>query len=117
MMSIGFVYVVRLSRPMFHARLYLGSTVNLEKRMAQHRSGKGSPLLRTAIERGIQITVICCLRCRSVSVARIIEAKLKRWKSNRKALVWLRNQISPSRDEPFIDPDPPMYLLPLLEAG
>ena len=73
MMSIGFVYVVRLSRPMFHARLYLGSTVNLEKRMAQHCSGNGSPLLRTAIERGIQLTVICSLRCTSVSEARIIE--------------------------------------------
>jgi len=51
----GVVYLIHLSRPYRHARHYLGWTQNLEQRLAEHRAGRGSPLLAAAIADGIEL--------------------------------------------------------------
>ncbi len=45
----GVVYLIHLSHPYRHARHYLGWTQNLEHRLAEHRAGRGSPLLPLTI--------------------------------------------------------------------
>jgi predicted GIY-YIG superfamily endonuclease len=51
----GVVYLIHLSRAYRHARHYLGWTQNLEHRLAEHRAGRGSPLLAAAVADGIEL--------------------------------------------------------------
>lgn len=51
------VYLAHLSEPMAHARHYVGSTVDLEKRNAMHAAGTGARMLKHAAERGITWTI------------------------------------------------------------
>ncbi len=51
----GVVYLIHLSRAYRHARHYLGWTQNLEQRLAEHRAGRGSPLLAAAVADGIEL--------------------------------------------------------------
>jgi hypothetical protein len=54
-MSDGQIYLLHLQRSYKHARHYLGYTENLERRLAQHRAGRGSsPLIAAAIAAGIE---------------------------------------------------------------
>ena len=41
----GIVYLLHFERSYRHARHYIGFTQNLEQRLAEHRAGRGSPLL------------------------------------------------------------------------
>jgi predicted GIY-YIG superfamily endonuclease len=42
---MGVIYLLHFSHSYRHARHYLGYTENLEQRLAQHRAGRGSPVL------------------------------------------------------------------------
>ncbi len=57
----GTVYLIHLARPVSDTRPaqhYLGYTSNFDQRMAAHRSGKGSAMLRAANARGIEWKVV-----------------------------------------------------------
>ena len=47
------VYLLHFERPYRHARHYLGFTDDLDRRLAQHRSGNGARLLEVIAEAGI----------------------------------------------------------------
>jgi predicted GIY-YIG superfamily endonuclease len=64
---IGTVYLLHFSRPYRHAGHYVGFTTDLERRLAQHRRGSTSPLVRCAVEDGIEIFL--ARRWESVTVA------------------------------------------------
>jgi len=57
-------YLVHLDRklgsshPRGGAGHYLGTTVNLDRRIAQHREGTGARILAAAVERGIGFDVV-----------------------------------------------------------
>lgn len=51
------IYLLHFDRSYKHARHYLGYTENLEQRLAQHRAGRGSPLVVAAIADGISFRV------------------------------------------------------------
>jgi hypothetical protein len=46
MAQLGIVYVLHFDRPYAHARHYVGFTRNLDQRIARHRAGLSSPLMR-----------------------------------------------------------------------
>lgn len=54
----GTIYLVHLQRPYRHARHYLGWAADVERRLAEHRAGRGSPLLRAAAAAGISFDVV-----------------------------------------------------------
>ena len=56
----GIVYLIHFDRPYRHARHYIGWTSDLDARLATHRSGCGSPLIRAAQEAGIRWQVARC---------------------------------------------------------
>jgi hypothetical protein len=49
----GIVYLLHFDRSYRHARHYIGFTQSLEQRLAEHRAGRGSPLIAAAIADGI----------------------------------------------------------------
>jgi hypothetical protein len=51
------IYLLHFERSYKHARHYLGYTENLEQRLAQHRSGRGSPFVAAAVAEGIRFDV------------------------------------------------------------
>jgi len=53
------LYLLHFSRPFRHARHYLGycEEGNLSKRVAQHRCGNGSKLMRAVKQAGIEFEV------------------------------------------------------------
>lgn len=54
----GTIYLIHLNRAYRHARHYLGWTLDIERRLATHRQGHGSPLLRAATAAGITFDVV-----------------------------------------------------------
>ena len=72
------VYVVRLRRPLCHARHYVGWTVNLPRRVRQHLTGRGSHLLNAANAYGIGWDVVQVIRCASCTEAQRLERHIKR---------------------------------------
>jgi predicted GIY-YIG superfamily endonuclease len=46
------------SHPRGRARHYVGTTINLDQRLATHREGKGARILAAANERGIAYSVV-----------------------------------------------------------
>jgi hypothetical protein len=46
------------SHPKGRARHYLGTTINLERRLETHRAGLGARMLAAAVERGISFAVV-----------------------------------------------------------
>ena len=51
--QVGTIYLIHFSRPFGHARHYLGWTSNLAARLAHHRAGTGSALMRAVRADGI----------------------------------------------------------------
>jgi len=53
------IYIIHFEEPYFHARHYVGYCGEgmLEQRLAQHRSGQGSHLMRAIEPAGIEYTV------------------------------------------------------------
>jgi predicted GIY-YIG superfamily endonuclease len=52
------VYLIHLNTPYKHARHYLGSTNNLERRLQEHREGQGARLLQVVGQAGIPWSVV-----------------------------------------------------------
>ena len=72
------VYVIRLRRPLHHARHYVGWAVDLNARVRQHLTGRGSALLNAANAYGIRWDVVHVIRCRSRRAAWQLERHIKR---------------------------------------
>lgn len=89
----GFVYLIKLDRPLgtpkHCARYYLGSTSDLNRRMQQHRAGRGAAMLRAANEKGIPYRVCRLWSVPTLAEARLLELKLKARKNH--ALLLKRN--------------------------
>jgi predicted GIY-YIG superfamily endonuclease len=51
------VYLLHFETPYRHARHYLGSTSDLEARVTAHLQGAGNPLVRAAVNAGINVTL------------------------------------------------------------
>jgi predicted GIY-YIG superfamily endonuclease len=51
------VYLLHFLTPYKHAKHYLGSTSDLEIRLAQHRSGHGARLVEVITQAGIDFTL------------------------------------------------------------
>lgn len=105
---MAYLYLIELEQPLpgTNARYYLGSTTDLARRLEQHRTGKGSPMLRRAAELGISYQAITWKKYHHETRARRTEARLKRWRSNARALAYLRRNggmtIAPAAPaEPF----------------
>lgn len=54
----GLVYLVHFDRPYKHASHYIGWSRQLEARLAHHRAGRGSTLMRAVSEAGIPWEVV-----------------------------------------------------------
>ena len=67
------VYLLHFSEPLHHARHYLGSTANLDARLAEHRSGQGARLMEVVTGLGIGFEL-----ARTWTGDRKLERKLKR---------------------------------------
>lgn len=76
----GTIYLLHFSRPFAHARHYIGWTTDLEKRLATHRAGDGSRLLRAVVKSGITFEVARLW----LEKTRDFERKLHRRKDTRK---------------------------------
>ena len=78
-MTAPVVYLIHLdtklgsSHPKGGAGHYLGTTINLDRRLAQHREGIGARILAAAAERGIGFDVV-----RTWDGGRDVERQLKR---------------------------------------
>lgn len=76
------VYLLHFDRPInssHTAQHYLGSSLWIESRLNQHRSGKGARLCKVARERGIGFTL-----ARTWQGGRKLERKLKQQKNGKK---------------------------------
>lgn len=51
------VYLIHFSCPYKHAQHYVGYAVDVEKRFAQHKSGRGARLLKVLIANGINFEI------------------------------------------------------------
>jgi predicted GIY-YIG superfamily endonuclease len=74
------IYLIHFDRPYKHAQHYLGSTENLEERLARHRSGHGAKLLKTIQEAGIDWKVVRVWE----NATREMEATFKRVQHNKR---------------------------------
>ena len=54
----SFIYLLHFSAPVGHAQHYLGSTVDVEYRLAEHRSGQGARLTQVAVQRGATLLLV-----------------------------------------------------------
>jgi predicted GIY-YIG superfamily endonuclease len=88
---MAYLYLIELAAPLpgTNARFYLGSTNDLARRLEQHRTGKGSPMLRRALELGIPYKSITWRAYCYEARARRTEARLKRWHSNTRARAYM----------------------------
>ena len=68
------VYLIHFDEPYCHARHYLGSTYNLEARLAEHRAGQGARLTQVIRDAGIDFKL-----ARTWEGGRDLERRLKRW--------------------------------------
>lgn len=78
------VYILHIEPPYRHARHYIGYTTRgVRDRVAEHIAGRGSPLVRAALDAGHEITVAHVWRCGT----RLFERHLKNLKSTNR---WCR---------------------------
>lgn len=84
--QLGTVYFLRLDTPLGNpethtAEFYTGWTTDLDKRLAEHRAGRGSAFTRAAVERGIGFSVI-----HQIEGGRSLERAIKNKKNVRRFL-------------------------------
>lgn len=74
----GTIYLLHFERPFHHARHYLGWTegAEVDRRLEEHRSGRGAKLTAAVSKAGIGFSVV-----RTWSGTRHEERRLKRWKN------------------------------------
>jgi len=77
---MAWVYILRGS----NGRYYLGSAVDLDRRLREHRSGKTYSTRRL----GGRIELAASRECTSLEEARVLESRLKSWKNHRKVLAY-----------------------------
>ena len=94
----GIVYLLHFERCYRHARHYIGFTQNLEQRLAQHRAGRGSPLVAGAIAEGIDLQPAAIWEGN-----RHDERRLHRQKNTRARLCPLCIATEPAGGQPPID--------------
>ncbi len=63
-----------LQRPYHHARHYIGWARDVEARVAEHRAGAGSPLIRAALAAGVRVELAA-----TMPGSRFLERRLERW--------------------------------------
>lgn len=71
------IYLIHFDVPYHHARHYLGIAVDLEARLAQHRSGNGARLMQVVSRAGISWRLV-----RTWEGGRELERRLKRQKNS-----------------------------------
>lgn len=72
------VYLLHFEPALRHARHYMGSAEDVEKRVQQHLCGQGSPLVKAAALAGCKVTVVRVWK----GGGRELEAKLKNIQHN-----------------------------------
>ena len=70
----GSVYVLHFEPAYHHARHYIGWARDVDARLAEHRDGSGSPLLRAALAAGVRVELALVM-----AGSRQLERRLKRW--------------------------------------
>jgi putative endonuclease len=79
---MAWVYILRGST----GRHYIGSTINLERRLLEHRNGG----THTTQRLGEQLEIVSVLELETIEQARTLERKLKRKKNPKLALAMLQ---------------------------
>ena len=74
----GIVYLLHFAEKYYHAQHYLGWTDSLAERLARHRAGNGSKLVRAFLQSGIDFVV-----ARTWKGNRNKERRLKKRKKSR----------------------------------
>jgi putative endonuclease len=85
---MDWVYILRGST----GRHYIGSTINLERRLSEHRSGG----THTTQRLGEQLETVSVLELATIEQARILERQLKRKKNPKLAIAMLEHLRPPS---------------------
>ena len=57
-MKTSIVYLIHFFAPYHHARHYLGSTADLDARLAEHQRGAGARLMEVVSQAGIHWTLV-----------------------------------------------------------
>jgi predicted GIY-YIG superfamily endonuclease len=79
------VYLIHLNRPLAHARHYLGSTDDLERRLHEHLQGNGSKMLAAVARAGIPWRLARTKSCPKLLPGdRAWERRLHRYKKSRR---------------------------------
>lgn len=77
----GFVYILRFSHPLgsirHRAQYYIGWTLDVEERLAEHRAGRGAKITAAAVERGYHLELVAVIP----NMTRQDERRLKNMKS------------------------------------
>jgi predicted GIY-YIG superfamily endonuclease len=85
---MAWVYILRGST----GRHYIGSTIDLERRLSEHRNGG----THTTQRLGDQLEAVAILELGTIEQARILERKLKRKKNPKLAIAMLQGLRPPS---------------------
>ena len=86
--AMAWVYILRGSS----GRHYIGSTLNLERRLTEHRSGG----THTTQRLGEKLETVAVLELETIAQARTLERQLKRKKNPKLAIAMLRTLLPPS---------------------
>jgi len=85
---MAWVYILRGST----GRHYIGSTINLERRLSEHRNGG----TQTTQRLGEQLEIVVVLELETIQQARIVERQLKAKKNPKLAIAMLQGLKPPS---------------------
>ena len=88
----GWVYILKGSA----GRHYIGSTRDLDRRLAEHQRGSCHSTRRL----GGEVELVASCGCASMEEARHLELRLKRMKNPRAALTFLGNRAACSESSP-----------------
>ncbi len=86
------VYLLHFSRPLAHAKHYLGSAKNLDERLAEHQQGRGARLMQVILELGITFSCV-----RTWKGGRKVERKLKSFKKATALCPLCRSEVNAKR--------------------
>ncbi len=88
----GVVYLLHFSRPLAHAKHYLGSAQNLDERLAEHQRGQGARLTQVVLELGISFECV-----RTWKGGRKEEREFKNWKKATALCPLCRQEVNAKR--------------------
>ena len=91
----GVVYLIHFDRPYKQSSHYLGWTHDLEKRLARHRAGHGSNILKVIQNAGIGWQVVRVWEPASPKV----ESELKKYRNNKRLCPICSKQLAYDRAE------------------